>query len=333
MLRTPSMMPAMQLGDIQAALLRPPQRDELFPPPRFAEASFDSYVVDQTIDGQSAAVTGIQAFTAQAPRRWWHWKRSKPGLYIDGDFGVGKTHLLAAMFHANSGSGTFCSFAEAISLAVILGPDQAVERLAADLVCIDEFELDDPSNTRMADLLVHGLVQRGSKIAVTSNTVPGELGAGRLSVDKFRDQLIRIAAAFEDIHVPGHDYRQRMRPAPHANPVYWAPDTPDFEIEAAQFSMQEFDELLSTVPIINLRRLAQQLPRLMLHSIVPCSDQLIALRLVHAIDALYNQKSLLRVRSEIDLEDLFLPEYRDWAFAKKYRRCTSRLAEICSDGA
>ncbi len=324
----------MNLSDLHAQLLAPPTREELVPPPRFQTSSFASYHIDQQIDGLAAVVSQIHAFAQQRARRWWQWSRrsEKPGLYLDGDFGVGKTHLLAAMFHANPGSGTYCSFAEAISLAIVQGPEQAVKTLAADLVCIDEFELDDPSNTRLADLLVDGLIKAGCRIAVTSNTVPGELGQGRMSVDKFRDQLVRIATAFQDVHVPGHDYRQRARPAPHKNPHFWAQDCPAFpQQEALSLSMEELDSFLITIPIINLRRVAQQIPYLYIRDLVPCKDQLIGLRLVHIVDKLYDFKSQLRVQTDIDLEDLFLPEYRDWAFAKKYRRCSSRLAELCAD--
>ena len=324
----------MSLADLPNQSLEAPKREELIPPPRFDNATFDSYIVDHSIDGQGIAVEQVQAFAKRERKRWYHWGRrdEKPGLYLDGDFGVGKTHLLAAMFHACPGTKTYCSFAEAINLAVIHGPDEAIKILSADLVCIDEFELDDPSNTRLADLLVEGLVKLNSHIAVTSNTVPGELGEGRMAVDKFRSQLVRIADVFEDIHVPGNDYRQRSRLSEHQNPKYWGPDVENFAVESAvSIDMKEFDKLLTGIPIINLRRLAMKLPHLHLHGVVPCADQLIALRLVHAIDKLYDYHCALRVQSDTDLEDLFLPEYRDWAFAKKYRRCSSRLAELCAE--
>ena len=96
-----------------------------------------------------------------------------------------------------------------MSLCTQLGPNGAAERLQADLVCFDEFELDDPSYTRLADLLLDQLVAGGAKIVVTSNTVPGELGVGRMFVDRFRAQLDRVAQHFHDVHVPGSDFRQR----------------------------------------------------------------------------------------------------------------------------
>ena len=96
--------------------------------------------------------------------------------------------------------------------------------------------------------------------------------------------------------------------------------------------MEEFDKLLLDIPIINLRRLAKTMRRLYLTDVVPCKDQLVAMRFVHVIDKLYDYQSDVRIQSDILLDDIFLPEYRDWAFAKKYRRCTSRLSELCSAG-
>ena len=85
-------------------------------------------------------------------------------LYLDGGFGVGKTHLLAASFHAAPGDRRYLSFAEAVGLAVVQGPDATIDLLTSDLVCIDEFELDDPSNTRLIDLVLEGLIRRGTRI-------------------------------------------------------------------------------------------------------------------------------------------------------------------------
>lgn len=321
---------------LQSQLLARPQQQDLVPPPRFTGKTFESYQRDPSIHGQDFALQAIIDFATAGPVKWWQLSRrtEKRGLYLDGDFGVGKTHLLAAMYHASTGSKTYLSFAEAISLCIVLGPEPASDSIAADLVCIDEFELDDPSNTRLADLLVYNLTQRGCRIAVTSNTVPGELGQGRMAVDKFRNQLVRIADTFADVHVPGYDYRQKNRTTTDDNPAYWNSTVIDFSQQGDgyyRFSMAEFDKLLINIPIINLRRLAQNIRRLYLTDVQPCTDQLVALRFVHAIDKLYDYQSQLRIQSDITLEDIFLAEYRDWAFAKKYRRCTSRLNELCSE--
>ena len=81
---------------------------ELVPPPRFAAESFATYLPDPAQPTQAAAVAGLHAFAAQmnAPTpttRSWFRRPAPPegraGIYLDGGFGVGKTHLLASLWH------------------------------------------------------------------------------------------------------------------------------------------------------------------------------------------------------------------------------------------
>ncbi|MGA8543743.1 MAG: AFG1/ZapE family ATPase, partial [Mycobacterium sp.] len=77
---------------------------QLTPPPTFAEVSFASYHPDPAEPSQSAAVAACQQFCRQALERRAGRKKlfgrrevlPGVGLYLDGGFGVGKTHLLAA---------------------------------------------------------------------------------------------------------------------------------------------------------------------------------------------------------------------------------------------
>jgi len=319
---------------LRGRLQAPTTADELRPPPRFIDKTFSDYRVDTSIAGQSEAIDSICGFVAAGPRRFWqlHRRRERSGLYLDGDFGVGKTHLLAASWNAQGHDRRYLSFAEAISLVVLRGLDAAIELLAAELVCIDEFELDDPSNTRLADLLLDSLGKRGSRIMVTSNTVPGELGAGRLFVDQFRRQLQRVAKIFDDVHVPGHDYRQRERRSNDERLPGWGPDIEawkDTDEYALCCTADELDELLRDVPVLNLRRLAAIVSRVSITRLDCFDDQLQALRFVHLIDRLYEWRVPLRVRASCRIEELFAPSYRELGFAKKYRRCQSRLVELC----
>lgn len=325
--------PGPRLVDLALATLDPPGREELVPPPRFADCRFDTWYRDPAVPGQAAAIARIRAFATAPPGFWQRlWRRPPAGLYLDGDFGVGKTHLLAATWHAATGQRVFLSLAEAISLCVMVGPEATVAALAAELVCIDEFELDDPSNTRLADLLLDGLVARGCRIIVTSNTVPGELGAGRVAVDRFRAQLVRISAHFTAVHVPGQDYRQRHRGPADADPPGWGATVTALP-GAPTIPAGDLDRLLAEIPVVNLRRLAAALPGLTVTGVEPFPDQLAALRFVHLVDRLYDHRVPLRVVADCRLDELFLAEYRDWAFAKKYRRCASRLVELCQEGA
>lgn len=322
---------AIDLAALREAIHLPTSAEELVPPPRFAAKTFADYRIDAQIPGQAEAVAAVRAFAA--------WKRpflgflrkppGPPGLYLDGGFGVGKTHLLAAAFHTAPGSRRFLSFAEAISLIILLGGTKAADLLAADLVCIDEFELDDPANTRLADLLLEALVERGSRILTTSNTVPGELGQGRFAADQFHNQLARIADRFSDIHVPGTDHRRRA--TVNGTIPGWGPAVEPFADGAVNTVLDQrgLDDLLIGIPVANLRRLAARLVQVTITGVEPFTNQLAALRFVAFIDRCYEQCTRLRVQSHHPIDALFPEEHCLAAFAKKYRRCQSRLSEMC----
>ena len=317
------------LDDLAGSILTPATPAELVPPPRFAHKKFSDYRVDPAIAGQQQAVDQIQTFAMAKKsflKRLGLRDRGRPGLYLDGGFGSGKTHLLAASFHAAHGVRRYLSFAEAISLVVLYDARTAANLLAGNLVCIDEFELDDPANTRLADLLLEELVARGSRIITTSNTVPGELGVGRMAVDRFRNQLARIADRFASVNVPGNDFRRTSITT--ADPPHWHANC-DLFADGITFDMLSLDSLLTRIPVANLGRLAARLPRLSLIDPMPFTNQLAALRFVSLVDKLYDWCSQIRVRSSCSIADLFPEEHCQLAFSKKYRRCQSRLVEMC----
>ncbi len=313
----------------------PQSAEDFIPPPRYAATTFETYHIDNQVEGQAEAVAAVQAFACGTPKKFWqlHRRSEQPGMYLDGDFGVGKTHLLAASFHAARGTKRYLSFSDAISIMILSGPKAAADLLAADLICIDEFELDDPSNTRLIDLLLDDLTTRGCRIMVTSNTVPDDLGGGRFPVEDFRRQLIRISSIFSDIHVPGHDYRQNLRTAAGHDPVRWSEslDVCENNERSLCLSADQMDALLADIPVVNIRRIAASLDTLSLSAVYPCNDQFVALRLVHLIDKLYDFRVRMFVEAHCHMDDLFLDEYKNGSFAKKYRRCASRLAELCSE--
>src|SRR5207237_6330744 len=101
-------------------------------------------------------------------------------IYLDGGYGIGKTHLLAATYHAleRTGSRLYLSFAELAYMLSRLSP-QAMQQVLnkARLFCIDEFELDDIAQTRMAAItLQHVLTHSMTNVVTTSNTLPTDLG-------------------------------------------------------------------------------------------------------------------------------------------------------------
>ena len=91
---------------------------QLVPPRQFATATLDSYRPDRDYPSQGAAVAAIRNFVGG-----WQsgggglFSRKKaapalPGVYLDGGFGVGKTHLLAALWHVAPGRKYFGTFIE-----------------------------------------------------------------------------------------------------------------------------------------------------------------------------------------------------------------------------
>ena len=81
--------------------------DGFYPSPRFGEVSFDTYRPDPHQPSQAAAVTKLREFAVSVNepepsglRKLFGGGRkavTRAGLYLDGGFGVGKTHLLASL--------------------------------------------------------------------------------------------------------------------------------------------------------------------------------------------------------------------------------------------
>src|SRR5690606_13070781 len=146
---------------------------------QFADATLESYRPDPDFPSQADAVAKMQAFAdamrgGGASRGFFGRKKTpdtKPGIYLDGGFGVGKTHLLASLWRLAPGRKYFGTFIEYTALVGALGYTEAVKLMTgASLVAIDEFELDDPGDTMMMTRLLGELAAGGTRIAATSNT-------------------------------------------------------------------------------------------------------------------------------------------------------------------
>jgi cell division protein ZapE len=317
---------------------------EMVPPPRFGDVSFDSYLPDPEQPTQAAAVEAMRVFARRVPepdrsRRGWFRRapaapEARPGMYLDGGFGVGKTHLLAALWHAADvpvEQKTFCTFVELTNLVGALGFAATVESLSQHrLLCIDEFELDDPGDTVLVSTLLARLTEAGVRLAATSNTLPGKLGEGRFAADDFLREIQTLAARFDVIRIDGEDYRHRGLPSA---PLPWAPEAiADIDGDAAT-AVDDFDDLCDHLATIHPSRfgpLLDGIERVVLRDVGTVDDQNTALRLVVLADRLYD-RDIPVVSSGVPLDRLFADDLLAGGYRKKYFRAVSRLVALARE--
>ncbi|MET7761050.1 cell division protein ZapE [Streptomyces sp. NPDC005336] len=324
---------------------------EMVPPPRFATVSFDNYIPDRDQPSQAEAVEALRAFAARlgggagekgGRRRHWFRREAKPaapsgprGMYLDGGYGVGKTHLLASLWHATPAAPeqkAFGTFVELTNLVGALGFQQTVRTLSGHrLLCIDEFELDDPGDTVLVSTLLGKLVEAGVALAATSNTLPGKLGEGRFAAADFLREIQGLSSRFRTLRIDGEDYRHRGLPeAP-------APLSDDAVTRAAHgapgASLDDFPSLLDHLSRVHPSRygaMCDGLQAVCLTGVGPVPDQSTALRLVVLADRLYDREVPV-LASGVPFDQLFSEEMLNGGYRKKYFRAISRLTALARD--
>ncbi len=304
---------------------------DLVPPPHFADASFDSYMPDADFPSQARARDAVRLFGRGASG----WGRSMSrrnsagkGIYLDGGFGVGKTHLLAALAHSVGESAAFATFVEYTSLVGALGFQQARHELQEfSMVCIDEFELDDPGDTLLMARLMRELADAGVAIAATSNTPPGALGQGRFAAADFQREIQALSAAFAVVSIDGPDYRRRgdiefPQPLTTAQ-VHAACDNDDSACD-------DWLALIADLAHVHPSKFGAyvgDIRTLGVTDVKPLADQSQALRLVALVDRLYDRDVTL-VASGVSLADIFSEQMMAGGYRKKYLRAQSRMLSM-----
>jgi len=302
---------------------------DLVPPREFRDASFATYKPDARYPSQSQALkecskmpSGKTSFFAK--------KDNSGGVYLDGGFGVGKTHLLASIFHAYRGTKLFGSFLAFTSFIGAVGFAESLKLLSKfELICIDEFELDDPGNTMIMSRVLNELAASGTRFAATSNTPPNALGEGRFAAADFQREIQGIGSAFNILRIDGEDYRHRP-----------------FDAEHRLFTAQELDTWASDVPsssdrfkdlLLHLSRLHPSRYGKLLHGLgkcvileaTPLTDEFDALRFVALVDRAY--ESQVKIRSSgTPLTEIFPEKFLHGGYRKKYLRAISRLGALAS---
>jgi cell division protein ZapE len=310
----------------------------LVPPRQFDDATLENYRPDPDYPAQAEAVDRVRAFAAA-------WKGGggglfrkkgpelKPGLYLDGGFGVGKTHLLAALWKLAPGRKYFGTFIEYTALVGALGYQATVKLLTGStFVAIDEFELDDPGDTMMMTRLLGELAESGTRIAATSNTPPNALGEGRFAAVDFLREIHALAARFDILRIDGLDYRRRDLEG-HA--VGYEDDS---ALEAAAaavagtVTIDDFDAVLRHLATVHPSRyvkLVDGLAAVGLRGVHVLQDQTDALRFVATVDRLYDGQVRV-LATGVPLDQVFGDDMLAGGYRKKYLRAISRLIALTS---
>ena len=309
---------------IAAELIR-----ELVPPREFTHSSFANYKPDPSFVSQENARDIAASFALSSSKGFLKRKSppQAPGLYLDGGFGVGKTHLLASMFHQFRGKKLFGSFLAFTSLVGALGFAKALETLSEfELIAIDEFELDDPGNTMIMSRLLNELAQRGTRFAATSNTPPNALGEGRFAADDFQREILGIGRQFLMVRVDGEDYRHR--PSDSKSQSYSLE-----ELQAwvdSDTAVADFGELLKKLGTVHpalYGKLLSDDRKLAITDVYALTDQNDALRFVGLVDRAYELQIPIHASGTPPTE-IFPQHFLEGGYRKKYLRAISRLGAL-----
>ena len=175
------------------------------------------------------------------------------------------------------------------------------------------------------------LAAKGVRFAATSNTPPAALGEGRFAADSFQREIQSVADKFQMVRIDGDDYRHRDSSfafkAADANKIKELEERQEGRVLSASF-----DELVSFLGSIHQSRYAkvsEQFNQLIVTDVRLINDQFEGIRFVSFIDRCY-EAGVSLAYTGLDLGSIFREDHVHGAYRKKYLRCLSRLAAMCS---
>ena len=326
--------------------------ENLRPHPKFSRCTFENYIPDENYPSQSQIKSLLQntleqmkAYSptqqSQGKSLFGFLKSKKPSngsdkpnnIYIDGSYGIGKTHLLSSCYNTcERGSKAFMSFGEMNYYFHYLGVEKCIEHFSdLSLLLIDEFELDDPAMTHIMAKFFRE-INKNTLIITTSNTLPNELGKLRFQTDNFTKQLGDIAGSFETIIVEGEDYRKR-------NKIWMKNVSEDSFLDAfamytaesktkSKITFENLIKILESTHPFKYFVIPEAVEAIFIDGLMPFPNLNNALRFNQLIDHCYYYNTKLFIRSPHQLSDIFPPELIESSFQKKLLRCLSRLDEL-----
>ncbi len=322
-------------------------------PARYAHATFARY--DAQTPSQQNALQEARHFAAGMRRagplrRAVARLRGKPvvgvkGLYFVGPVGTGKTHLLAALYHALHPLVP-CHFmtARALFRSTHL-PDDDARRLARScrVLLLDEVEIDDPANEARLVHTLKALDKRGVAVVATSNVEPERFLAAAYGGDRFRRFLMEeFREQYRVVLVGGDDYRRRL---PRTGRGWIGPAEQTRAVAEAAFTalgdgarwlpFGAFRELSRRTEHRALVGLLAEAPHLFVPDIaIGGTDD--ALRLLRLVDDLYllDEPPTFYFTSETPPSAWFTAEALhgtlEKGIAEKFTRTVSRIHALCA---
>ena len=238
---------------------------------------------------------------APKPKRWG--KRTAAGTaarYLDGGYGVGKTHLLAAAWHEAPAPKSYLTFAELAGIIGFLGMESAIAAFSSHrLLCIDEFELDDiapdvddrhlpPSGDRC------GCEGRGHIELVARPPRRGTLRGRRLHSRDRGDRGALRGRPRRRARLPSEGARRGRSVRGATSSTRWCRR---WSPEARPASDDRFGDLvahLRVVPPVQVAAALEGLDAVVVRDLAPLDNQGSALLFVHLVDEIYDSGAHVR---------------------------------------
>ena len=311
--------------------------DEMVPPSTFDHVSFDSYIPDPNEPSQAQAVAKARDFVACASKL----RGKKKGFFLQAQ--ANRSTVSGSTSTAVSASARPTCWHRSITrcpppnrsppssrspMWSALGFTNAVERLADHTVlCIDEFELDDPGDTMLV-ASADRTFGTGVSIVATSNTLPGQLGEGRFAAQDFLREIRKLSGDLRD------DPRRRTRLSAPRSAACTGTEgrgrTDSRSAKHARRHLDDFDDLckhLATLHPSKYKALVDGVS-LVHRRGAPGSRQTVALRIVVLADRLYDADIPVTVAGS-KLDEIFTEEMINGGYRKKHLRAPPHVCSLC----